>query len=575
MFVRSPTGWSSTTTQTAKLILPDPVEGDALGSAVAIQGSVIVAGAPGAREGDGAVYVFTEPPAGWAGTINQAVELTGTDPQADTSLGRSVAIDGDTIAAGSAIDRVYVYTRPAEGWLNASETARLIATDNEATLVGFAVDIADDTIVAGAPGDGSSRGAVYVFVRPADGWINAGQTAKLTVTAGVGAPAESLGWSVALGGATGDVIVAGAPFDTGADEVGAPVGGSVYVFVKPPAGWSTGLSSTARLAASGPEIGDQLGYAVTAFGDTIAAGAPGKGGTGAGYVFEQPAAGWVDTTEADAITTIVGAPQDAVGRSVSLDSDTLVVSAPGEDSAATDHGAAYVFRWTPLTPIPPEEPVVPDPTFAVTPSAVSFGAVLPLAPLVSRTVAIVNTGQVVLPVPTVTIEQSGQLGVPIAVDDYRVVRNGCADVALAPDTSCEIEIGFSPRASGQRDAVLRVDFGTETRTVALAGMGTAQTLTVNPTVCRSRCVVQISGTGFPPLKAIAVDLAALAGGRLPLSPTTDDTGTFTAAVVVFPRSTIGNAVLVAADPDVAAVSATATLLVAPGSLRAPDFVSRR
>jgi hypothetical protein len=41
-----------------------------------------------------------------------------------------------------------------------------------------------------------------------------------------------------------------------------------------------------------------------------------------------------------------------------------------------------------------------------------------------------------------------------------------------------------------------------------------------------------------------------------------------------PQSTIGQASLVAATPGVP-VSATAVLLITPGSLRAPDFLVRR
>ena len=69
--------------------------------------------------------------------------------------------------------------------------------------------ISGDTIVAGAYqatiGHNYSQGAAYVFVKPAGGWANMTQTAKLT--ASDGAYADQLGISVAH---CGDTVVAGA-----------------------------------------------------------------------------------------------------------------------------------------------------------------------------------------------------------------------------------------------------------------------------------------------------------------------------------------------------------------------------
>ena len=67
-------------------------------------------------------------------------------------------------------------------------------------------------MVVGAPFDDSSRGSAYVFVKPASGWTNANQTAKLT--ASDGANGDQFGVSVAI---SGDTVVVG----TGDDSVKA------------------------------------------------------------------------------------------------------------------------------------------------------------------------------------------------------------------------------------------------------------------------------------------------------------------------------------------------------------------
>src|SRR5207244_11596914 len=131
-----------------------------------------------------------------------------------------------------------------------------------AARVGSSVAVAGDTIVAGAfdatVGAHAAQGAAYVFVKPTTGWGNATQTAKLTASDGAGG--DALGLSVAT---SGDTVVAGAPFA----KVGANgFQGAAYVFVKPTTGWANG-TETAKLTASDGAVADQLGYSVAVSGD--------------------------------------------------------------------------------------------------------------------------------------------------------------------------------------------------------------------------------------------------------------------------------------------------------------------
>ena len=125
--------------------------------------------------------MFTAPASGWRNTT-QTAELTASDGAAGDELGSSVAISGTTIAAGAPGARavvgqgakgvVYVFAQPASGgWKNATHTAELTASDGAAgDALGSSVAISDTTIAAGAPeyaaGGHGGQGAVYVFPNP-------------------------------------------------------------------------------------------------------------------------------------------------------------------------------------------------------------------------------------------------------------------------------------------------------------------------------------------------------------------------------------------------------------------------
>jgi hypothetical protein len=187
--------------QQAKLTASDGSEFDELGSSVALSGNTIAVGAPqatvGANFDQGAVYVFSEGGSGWA-DATQTAKLTASDGSADDRFGSSVAISGGTIVVGAPDATVggnanqgagYVFVKPASGWANATQTGKLTASDGAAgDGFGSSVAISGNTVVAGAPGatvnSNFLQGAAYVFVTPGSGWANATQTAKLTASDG-------------------------------------------------------------------------------------------------------------------------------------------------------------------------------------------------------------------------------------------------------------------------------------------------------------------------------------------------------------------------------------------------------
>jgi hypothetical protein len=274
VYVKPNSGWKNMS-ETARLTASDGLDNDMLGSSVAISGNSVIAGAPRATVGSsfyqGAAYIFVRPSGGWKSTT-QAAKLTSSDAVAE-SFGGSVALSANTAVVGANMTfasgfnqgAAYLYTKPSTGWTDASETAKLTpSTSPEHEFMGQSVAIYGNTVAAGAPGaiigSNGSQGAVYLFVRPKDGWATRTETAILTASDGV--TNDNLGWSVSLSGSN---LVAGAP---GASVGGKAAQGVAYVFAKPASGWKSTSSFSAKLKAKDGAATDRLGNSVSISGTT-------------------------------------------------------------------------------------------------------------------------------------------------------------------------------------------------------------------------------------------------------------------------------------------------------------------
>lgn len=265
-------GWASTANYTAELTASDGGANDTLGVAVAVSGSNVVAGAPdhtvGSNAEQGAVYVFSEPAGGWASTANYTAELTASNGVTPDALGNAVAVSGSTIVAGAfnrnnAHGAAYVYSEPTGGWVSTPNfDAELTASDGASyDDFGVAVAVSGSTIVAGAPnhtvGSNANQGAAYVYVEPAGGWTStANYTAELTAFDGT--VGDAFGTAVAVSGAT---VVTGAP---NASVGSTPNAGAAYVYLEPLSGWISTGNYTAQLGAADGAPNDAFGNAVAA-----------------------------------------------------------------------------------------------------------------------------------------------------------------------------------------------------------------------------------------------------------------------------------------------------------------------
>jgi len=345
VFVQPASGWGNMT-QTAKLTASDGVSGgDGFGYSVAISGNTIVVGAPGHRArngGRGAVYVFVEPSTGWQ-DMTETAELSASDEGSD-DFGQSVAISGNTLVVGSPANNnflgaAYVFLKPAKGWSTTGHfQAKLTDTNDPAGELGIAVATTGDTVVAGAYDDNNVPGAAYIFVRPAEGWTTATQTAELTASDGTNS--DLFGLAVAI---SGNTVLVGARNNPYNGVTAGP--GAAYLFVKPASGWVDAVE-TAKLTASNAVSGAGFGFSVALDVDTAVVGAAfsGVGGNadqGVTYVFNKPPSGWRTTSHfSSELTAIAGTAESYCGSSTSISGTTVAV---GGYAANAFEGSAYLF----------------------------------------------------------------------------------------------------------------------------------------------------------------------------------------------------------------------------------------
>jgi hypothetical protein len=334
---------NETWTQTSKLTASDRSNGDGFGASVAIDGDTIVVGASGDDSGAGSIYLF---PRSGTGSRTQADRVTASDRANGDALGSAVDIDGDVIVAGAPGDSnvgapdgaghgsVYTFTRT--GTAGRNQSAKLTASDNTlsgcifcGSLLGDSVAIDGDTIVAGAPRDyfgntsAGVRGSVYTFA--STGASDRQETAKLVVS---GQTAGRVGESVDI---DGDTIVAG-------DSQGDDAFGAAWLFDRD--GPAT-RNQVGKLTPANPSQNKQFGASVSISSTFIAVGAPTFATAGSGFVFTRT--GTPNRTEVWQTRGTVIA-NELYGTSIVTDGDRVVGGAPTADASGPfvqDRGRVY------------------------------------------------------------------------------------------------------------------------------------------------------------------------------------------------------------------------------------------
>lgn len=341
VYRRGPGGPADWTLE-AVLMSPEPntEEPDLFGGVIAVNGEVIVMGAPGAPAPEfhrGAVYIYRyDPDTGqWA----CEAELTASDGDAADFFGWSVSLDGDLLLIGAREDEndglpksgsayVFRYNRQTSKW---DEEAKLTDPNaQENAILGQSVSIRGDVALIGAHGNNGIHGSAFVFRYSPD---VPGEWVFETEISSDGVGQDWFGFSVSL---ADGVAIIGA-FRENSTKQGNDAGSAyIYRFDPDTSGWIEEQKLTASDADSLDFFGNSV--SINEEGNRIVIGAPDDEEqgfeSGSAYVFSYTEGRWQETAK---LLASDGEPGDAFGASsVSQDIALIRGGGPGDSKA-------YVF----------------------------------------------------------------------------------------------------------------------------------------------------------------------------------------------------------------------------------------
>jgi hypothetical protein len=472
-------------------------------------GSTIVVGGRGVG-----AYVYLRPAAGWGSfsTQTQNVRLTALPRPNETNyfIGMAVAISGDgaTIAVGAlghTIDSVrrgaaYVFLKPATGWINAFESQKF--TGAPGSEYGHSIALSDDgkLLVVGATGSSYSEpsvpyGTVHVLAR----YPNPGSADFYAAVAGLNPSLRSFddgyGSSVSVDG-LGNTVVVGSPLTPGFGWVGA-----AYVYVRPTGGWGTPnftMTETAALVASDSvALATGLGWAVdiSVDGRAIVAG-PGPGGVDpngqtAAYFFAKPTAGWTNATESAKALPWDALQEDWFGSTaVSLSGDAAI-AVVGAFGKEVDANVSNGVAYV-------FTGSATAPKAVVSPSSLTFAPQSIGTTSSAKTVTVTNTGTAPLHVTSVS-----------ALGQFTTTQQCVSASPIAPGASCSEGVKFTPGSVGPLAGSLTFTDNSggivgALQSVSLQGEGKkVNTITRIESISASRILVNQSVAVFFEVKAEA------------------------------------------------------------------------
>jgi hypothetical protein len=326
--------------QTDRLTASDGADADTFGDFVAIDGDLVVVGAPRSDASgfnSGAAYVFER--AGAGSPFVETAKLTASDGFIGDFFGIGPTVEGETIVIGACqiegfqifgvgTGKAYVFERLGGVW---TETQILTASDSaNGDQFSNSTSLSGNRLLLGSEADkvgGVSTGSAYIFENQGGTWV---ETAKLT--ASDGGSNNLFGRSVSLDGTK---ALVGAVFHA---HGGINESGAAYVFELEGGAWV----EKAELLASNPAPFDNFGDIVSISGGTAVCGALQERGnnTGTTYVYDDQGGTWGLTAELVGADSVVG---DQFGSSVAVEGGYIVVGARLDDN---EDGGVYLFSST-------------------------------------------------------------------------------------------------------------------------------------------------------------------------------------------------------------------------------------
>jgi len=331
---------------TVTLNNPDPANGDQFGYAIAVSGTRVVVGKhlgdTGAANA-GSVYVYDM----GGGTPDvPVVTLDNPGPASEENFGFAVAASGTRVAVGAPRDSSaaslagsgYVYD-----FGGAPPTAPALTLSDPGTLAGgragFSVALSGTRFVVGSPFEdvgAADTGGARVYD------LSGGNpsASPLTLTNPIPTTSATFGRSAAM---SGERVVVGAPGTSG--------GGHVFVYDLDNA---TPATPVLTIANPSPASGDSFGR-VAVSGRWLVVGAPGDDtlASNAGSVYVYDLDGPDPSVPVMTLNKPGAVASDSFGSAVAISGMLVIVSAPGDDTGASNAGSAFVFDLAGATPTVP------------------------------------------------------------------------------------------------------------------------------------------------------------------------------------------------------------------------------
>ncbi len=318
----------------AKLVPSDGEPNDLFGHTVAVSGDlVVVGGYAGVQIGiiNGAAYVYRFDGSSW----NEEAILSTSAPALADFFSYSVAVSGSRIAVGdpgnsiffSPAGKVFIYEYDGAIWNETDVVSASDATDWDS--FGWSIALEGDRLAVGAPsreGAGEDRGGLYLYEFDGVSWVE--EILEPAVTADF----DRLGTAVSL---DGDRVAAGALQVDGFVTYGS---GKILVFNG--AGGAPWIEE-ATLSSSVIGDGDGFGSAMALAGDQVYVGAPESGNNGrmARFSFDG-----IDWQAAGTIVPSETSFSDKVGYAVAADAGRFVIAAPRHDEPVVNAGTCFVYE---------------------------------------------------------------------------------------------------------------------------------------------------------------------------------------------------------------------------------------
>ena len=338
LFERPPAGggWN----QVAKLIANDPVSNAYFGTGLSVSGfRLAIQAAWGANPAiyAGAVYVFEKPlNSPWA----QLAKIVPAESAESDHFGRALSLDGNSLLIGSGLGhstpnrgRAYLYDRVAGGsWvlrerIEAFDPIHSHSFGSEVVLKGEVMAIGSAGSVAPNPYDGR----VTLFTRGRGEWSLVDSIGTTPAEAGV--QRLDLGASIAL---HDDLLLAGAPTTINQSRGGANTG-AAYLFERHKSDPST-WDLRKVILGTDTTAGHFFGTSVALNNEILVVGSPQAGGSGAAYLFFRNQGGPGNWGQSKKLT---GAPAGAKhGATAAIAGDVIAVGAPSENS---QHGKVRIY----------------------------------------------------------------------------------------------------------------------------------------------------------------------------------------------------------------------------------------